>query len=314
MRRLGLFLFLAVTVLFPPALAFAADLPSNDTSGNGVASQSPLVGTWYCIDHGFHGYTEYFWSFGEDSRFAYYVAGFEPPQGGGSIDSSVSENFVQGRFRVNGSTIECYDIKADSYFAWGDKWKYFPDRDPALLSGMLLATPLLQSESADDFSLDFELGSDRILRLEIDRSDFPDQYGMNFEYVGTAATAEPANIASLAELASKLTGMAYLTEENVNELRVGAACIFAESEKQSIPYRWRYLISDESLISVSSDIVKDTSGFNAMPGGDSAYRKINFIAVAPGECVITLRYGEYGETDWDGSFAVEHVFHIMIME
>jgi len=314
MRRLVLSLSLAVVILLQSALAIAADPPSNETPGNAMDPENLLYGTWYCIDYGFHGYTEYYWSFRRDGRFAYYVAGFEPPQGGGSIDSSVSERFVQGRFRENGITIECYDIKADSFFAWGNEWKYFSDREPALLAGMLLETPLQKSENADDFSLDFAFNGCMILRLRIDRGNPFDHYDMDFDYVETAATAEPANTVSLLEWASKLNGIAHLTEENVNEVRVGTACIFSESEKQSIPYRWRYLISDESLISVSSDNVKDTSGFNVMPGGDSAYRKIDFVTLAPGECVIWLRYGEYGETDWDGSFVVEHIYHIMIIE
>jgi len=299
MRRL-VFLLLAAVILLQSALALDTGLPPSDMPGNAMDPENLLYGTWHCIDYGFHGYTEYYWSFGRDGRFAYYVAGYEPPQGGGSIDSSVSERFVQGRFRENGITIECYDIKADSYFAWGNEWKYFPDRDPALLTGTLLITPLQEYENADDFSLDFEFSSGMILRLAMDRGDFPDQYDMDFEYVGTTTT--------------ELTGIVYLTDENTNEIKMGGTGVFSESEKQSIPYRWRYLISDESLISVSSDKVKDTSGFNVMPGGDSAYRRIEFVALAPGTCMITLRYGEYGETDWDGDFDVEHVYHVVIIE
>ena len=194
MRRFVLFLLLAVAILLQSALALAAKPSSNDTPGSGIISENPLVGTWYCIDYGFHGYTEYYWSFGEDGRFAYYVAGFEPPQGDGMIDSSVGEWFVQGRFRESGNMIECYNIKADSYFAWGDEWKYFRDRDPVLLAGMLLATPLQESEKADDFTLNFELSSDMVLRLEIGRGDFPDKYDMDFEYIGETATIDPEYI------------------------------------------------------------------------------------------------------------------------
>lgn len=314
MRRLLLLLLLALTLLLLPALTLSVGQPSNDTPDNGIISASPLIGTWYSIDHGFHGYAEYYWSFGEDGRFAFYVAGYEPPQGGGSIDGSVSEHFVQGRFRVAGSSVECCDIRADSYFTWGDEWKYFPDRDPGLIAGALLATPLEKPENAGDFSFHYELGGDMILHLVIDHSDFPHINDMNFEYVGTPPTAEPADIESLLEWASQLAGITYLTKGKVNQLRTGATCTFYESEKQSIPYRWRYFISDGSLIGVMSDKVQNTSGLNIMPGGDSANRKIDFTALAPGECVITLRYGEYGETDWDGSFVEEHIYHIIISE
>ena len=110
------------------------------------------------------------------------------------------------------------------------------------------------------------------------------------------------------------TGVVYLTEENVNTLIMGATGVILVSEKQSIPFRWRYLISDKVLVSVSIDTVKDTSGFNVLPGGDSANREIHFTALAPGECVITFRYGSYGETDWDGDYDVENIYHVVITE
>ena len=129
-----------------------------------------------------------------------------------------------------------------------------------------------------------------------------------------AETENQDDISALLAWVQALTGTMYLTEEHVNEIKVGDTCLFIEDEKQSIPYRWRYLISDESLIQVSSDIAKDTSGMGVMPGGDSAYRKIDFTALAPGECVISLRYGRHGETDWDGDFSIEHIYHIVIVE
>ena len=161
----------------------ADSLQSGNPLDNDAISDSPLVGTWYGIESGFHGNAGYYWSFGKDGRFAYLFSGYEPPQGGGSIESSVRERFMQGKFRVNGSTIECYDIKADDFFARGDNWKYFPERDPALLANILLATPLIKPENVDDFSFDFEFTSAMNLRLVVDRGDFPDQYDMDFEYV-----------------------------------------------------------------------------------------------------------------------------------
>jgi len=190
MRRFVTFLLLVVTILLLLAHALAASPPPDDTPSNAIDPENLLYGTWYCIDHGLHGYTEYYWSFRKDGCFAYYVAGFEPPQGGGEIDSSVSERFIKGRFRENGITIECYDTKSDFYFAWGNEWKYFPDREPALLAGMLLGTPLQKFENVDNFSLDFEFISLMILRLEVDRGNSHDQYEMDFEYVEPATTVE----------------------------------------------------------------------------------------------------------------------------
>ena len=190
MRRLLLLLPLVVVILLQSALAFAAGPPPDNTLGNAVDPENLLYGSWYYIDYGFHGHTEYYWSFAKDGRFAYYIAGLEPPQGGGEIDGSVSEYYAQGKFRENGIKIECYEIKADSYFAWGNERKYFPDREPSHIAGMLLETPLQEPENADDFSLDFGFISNMILRLEVDRDNSLDQYEMDFEYVGTAVTVE----------------------------------------------------------------------------------------------------------------------------
>ena len=119
MRRLMLLLILVVTILFQSTFALAAGSPSGDAPDSASDPENLLYGSWYCVDYGVHGYREYYWSFGRDGRFAYYVAGLEPPQDGGEIDGSVSEYYAQGSFRENSITIECYDIKADSYFAWG---------------------------------------------------------------------------------------------------------------------------------------------------------------------------------------------------
>ena len=115
------------------------------------------------------------------------------------------------------------------------------------------------------------------------------------------------------EFAARIAGSVNLTEEAVNRLKVGALCDFIEDEKQSIPYRWRYQISDESLISVFYNDYEVRSGPNTMPGGDSADRMIFFEALAPGECEITLRYGGYGD-DWDEFFLEEYVFTVVITE
>ena len=314
MRRLLLFLLLTVTILLQPTHTLAVGPPPDDTPGNAVDPENLLYGTWYCIDYGFHGCTEYYWSFAKDGRFAYYIAGLEPPHGGGEIDGSVSEYYAQGKFRENGIKIECYEIKADSYFAWGNERKYFPDREPSHIAGMLLGTPLQEPENADNFSLGFEFGSNMVLRLKMDQGNPLEMYDMDFQYVETAVADDQEYIESFIEWARGLTHVVYLSEEKVNELKVGATCIFRESEKQSIPFRWRYSISDESLISVANDHVKDTSGLFVKPGGDSAYRRIEFTALAPGECVITFLYGSDLEEEWDDNYDVKQVCHIEINE
>ena len=101
-----------------------------------------------------------------------------------------------------------------------------------------------------------------------------------------------------------------LNDEKVNILKLGGICHFIEEEKQSIPYRWRYYISDESLMGVYADEYMDDSGSNPLPGGDKGWRRFDFEARAPGECVITLRY----EDVRDGECFMEYIYDIVINE
>jgi len=177
---------IVIALVLSIALTLAACNKNSAQSddNDGVVIESPLIGTWRQIEYGVHGNAQYFWSFAENGHFAYLFSAYEPPHGGGDIQSSVRECFMQGKFRIDGSTIECYDLRYDDYFSWGDKWKYFRDRDAELIAGSLLSTPVRNSKSIDDFTLDFDLSSAMILQLVIDRGSFPDQYDMQFELVG----------------------------------------------------------------------------------------------------------------------------------
>ena len=185
MKRIVAFVLVFASMLpFAFAVGNENSPQSNDPPGSGALSGSPLVGSWYRIVEGIHGNAGYYWSFGEDGRFAYLFSGYEPPHDGGVIESSVRERLMHGMYRVSGEAIECYEISGDDFFSWGDHWKYFPDRDPALLSRILLATPLTDSEFVEDFTFDFAFADTGTLRLVVDRDDFPDQYDMDFEYAG----------------------------------------------------------------------------------------------------------------------------------
>lgn len=178
----------ALVFLFALPLA-ACDGNHKDRALTGVnhitdstnGSKNSLAGTWYCIVTGVHDVTEYYWTFDEDGRFAYYASGLEPPQDGADISGSRTEHFMQGRFRENGKNIECYDIQADSCFEFSDNWKYFPGRNPAYMTGILLTTPLQQPENVDDFSLEFEFKDSLILHLASNNSQAFEQYDMDFE-------------------------------------------------------------------------------------------------------------------------------------
>ena len=145
--------------------------------------EGPLVGTWHQAQYGEHGNAQYLWSFGENGHFAFLFSAREPPQGGGDIEGSVREYFIKGKFRINGNSIECYDVKYDDYLAWGDEWKYFPDRNPETLAGLLLETPFKGPDKLDAFSMDFEFDESMTLRLVIDLGDFPNQYDMDFTQI-----------------------------------------------------------------------------------------------------------------------------------
>ena len=149
--------------------------------GEAIPYDGPLVGNWHQVEYGVHGNALYLWSFGENGYFAFLFSAREPPHG--EIDGSVREFFMKGKFRINGNSIECYDVKYDDYFAWGDEWKYFSDRNPENLAGLLLATPLKDVDNKDNFSIDFELDESMTLRLVIDLGEFPNQYDMDFEKI-----------------------------------------------------------------------------------------------------------------------------------
>ena len=126
---------------------------------------------------------------------------------------------------------------------------------------------------------------------------------------GIAMLAVAALAAALIFInADKTPGVALNTEYAVT-LEVGGLCHFVESEKQSIPYRWAYYISDESLVGVYSSQYKDRSGLNTRDGGDKGLRKLVFEALAPGECTITLRYEHIDNAE---QYSDERIFTAVI--
>jgi len=150
-------------------------------------SESSLLGVWMQAEQGFHGNAIYVWSFGEDGRFTYLFSAYEPPQGGGDIDSSVRERFMQGNYRQNGDTVECYNVRLDDYFSRGDNWRYFSVRTPEVFAMQIMVTPLKEAVKVDDFSLVFTKREDanksEHLKIEIDLGEFPDQYTMDFNRI-----------------------------------------------------------------------------------------------------------------------------------
>ena len=89
-----------------------------------------------------------------------------------------------------------------------------------------------------------------------------------------------------------------LSEEGVNRLQVGEICSFRGDEKQSIPYRWRYYISDENVMGIFDNSYKIAPGSRPVSGGDKGWRLFYFEALSPGECVITIRYEDIRDGDY----------------
>ncbi|MCL2888837.1 MAG: hypothetical protein FWE65_00250 [Eggerthellaceae bacterium] len=181
MKKLAL-----LAIVLSLTLLLTACVSNNNNTNNVDYSDSPLVGTWQEMEYGFHGNAIFVWSFGADGRFAYLFTAYEPPQAGGSVKSSVREIYMQGSYRVNGGTIECYDVKIDDYFSWGDKWKYFEDRSSEALSSKLLSTKLKNAKGTDSFTVNFLFDNESKLHLTLDRGGFPDQYEKTFELVANS--------------------------------------------------------------------------------------------------------------------------------
>jgi len=101
-----------------------------------------------------------------------------------------------------------------------------------------------------------------------------------------------------------------LREDSVNTLQIGERCSFRGQEKQSIPYRWRYSISDENLVGIFEDTYKDDIRSKPMPGGDQGWRNLCFEALMPGTCVIEIRY----EDIRDGTYSESYTYTVVITE
>ena len=147
--------------------------PTDPPSVGDPVAVNALVGTW-----GVRGYsTYYYWTFAEDGRFAYsYVSYVASPR-------NRYEQFIKGKYRANGSTIELYDCQYDYDSGITADFKYFG----TLLynefpSDILLVTPLKDAKKTDNFTVKFEFIDTMNLRIIIDRS-MVDKYDMDFVYM-----------------------------------------------------------------------------------------------------------------------------------
>ena len=151
------------------------------STGDNATTMNALAGIWY------HGATisNYYWSFGADGRFAYYISAkvLSNPYIS-TLTPYVSEFYYKGNYRVNGNVIEFFNCQVDSYFEYySSTYKFFPDRD--FSGNIFLDTPLQNPAREDDFTLSFEFINASRLRIIINRTDNSDNYDWLFDYEGT---------------------------------------------------------------------------------------------------------------------------------
>ena len=112
-------------------------------------------------------------------------------------------------------------------------------------------------------------------------------------------------------LPSRLADSIWLDSESETVLMVGSTCLFREDEKESVPYRWRYSISDESIIGFVYSDYEMSAESRPIPGGDAGWRRFYFEALSPGACEITFRYGRYGG-EWDEEWDEEISYSVVV--
>jgi predicted secreted protein len=103
--------------------------------------------------------------------------------------------------------------------------------------------------------------------------------------VTTDNTLDPA-------LSEKIDASIELFEGQENVVSVGQTMRIELDEQQSIPLRWQFALSNESIITLFYDLGETVGNLSdpPMPGGDTGRHTFYFEALAPGECTIEMRY------------------------
>ena len=147
--------------------------------------------------------------------------------------------------------------------------------------------------------------------LETLRDDFTAIKEQAARTVHGAAEADRPNGGTDQGLSSRLSASTWLEDEGVNVLRAGSICLFRNDEKESVPYRWRYHISDENVIGFFHSEYEISAESRPIPGGDVGWRRFYFEALNPGECEIAFRYGRYGD-EWDDEWDEEYRYAVVV--
>ena len=148
--------------------------------------------------------------------------------------------------------------------------------------------------------------------LESLYDDFRALKGQTVETIDSTATAL-CNLdrGTDNDFSIRLSGSIWLGDECEYPLKIGSICLFCGDEKESIPYRWRYHISDESMMRFFHSEYEISAKSRPVPGGDAGWRRLYFEALNPGECEVAFRYGRYGD-DWEDEWDEEYRYTIVI--
>jgi len=153
-------------------------------TGDDTISQNALTGTWHSGAD-----CDYFWHFEKDGSFIYYVyARTRVDAGAAGTINNVYEQLMKGKFRTNGSIIECFDVQVSSHFSAGTSYEYLAadHGDMHDVANKLTQATLKSPERTDNFSLKFEFFDAMRLRLVIERNNKLDNnyYDGDFVYNG----------------------------------------------------------------------------------------------------------------------------------
>ena len=85
-------------------------------------------------------------------------------------------------------------------------------------------------------------------------------------------------------------GNKKMSDEKVNTVKTGDIVSIALDENQSIPYRWRCEISDDSLIALTDEKIVNTFPPRIASGAGGERHDFFFEALQAGECSIYLYY------------------------
>ena len=170
----------AVTTMFVSCNKTNPDGGEDENSPTSIGdpvSVKALTGNWTRLGYN-NSYRQPFWVFMADGRFAYYRA-----VNLGGYPQEHYEYWMQGKYRVNGTVIECYECKMSSYFEYSTgSWRYFDELPWELKNNELIVKSLPDPLAVANFNMQFEFFNAKRMRLVFDLGS--DHWDTDFVYIG----------------------------------------------------------------------------------------------------------------------------------